>query len=88
MKNISKLIFERQMSMFGHVVRLSSNDPAHRIHSCDKPTGWKRGRGRSPSLWLIKMEGFCRRVGTDREQDWALPMEEALAFRDGRRNGC
>ena len=27
MKNISELIFERQMSMFGHVARLSSDDP-------------------------------------------------------------
>lgn len=29
MKNISKLAFERQVSMFGHVPRLSSNNPTH-----------------------------------------------------------
>ena len=37
MKNISELIFELQMSMFGHVATLSFDDPAHRILSCANP---------------------------------------------------
>ena len=49
MKNISELVFERRMSMFGHAARLSPNDPAHRILSCGNPPGWKRGRGRPPN---------------------------------------
>ena len=82
MKNISELVFERQMSMFGYAARFSPNDPAHRIISCGNPPGWKRGRGRPPNTWLKQIEGFCRRVGTDREQDWALTKEDALAYRD------
>ena len=63
MKNISQLIFERQMSMFGHVARFPPNDPAHRILSCGNPLGWKRGRGRPPKTWLKQMEGYCRGSG-------------------------
>ena len=65
MQNISELIFERQMSMFGHVARLSSDYPAYRILSCSNPVVWKRVRGRPLSSWLRQMEGFCRRVGLE-----------------------
>ena len=81
MKNISQLIFERQMSMFGHVARFPPNDPAHRILSCGNPLGWKRGRGRPPKTWLKQMEGYCRGVGANLEQAWALAKGDALAYR-------
>ena len=81
MKNISQLIFERQMSMFGHVARFPPNDPAHRILSCGNPLGWKRGRGRPPKTWLKQMEGYCRGVGADLERAWALAKGDALAYR-------
>ena len=76
------------MPMFGHVARLSSDDPAHRILSCSNPVGWKRGRGRSLSSWLRQMEGFCRMVGTNREQAWTLAKEDALAYRDSWRGAA
>ena len=82
MKNISVLlVFERQMSMFGHVAtaRLSSNNPAHRILSCGNPPGRKRDRGRPLSTRLRQMEGFCRRIGADRER--SLAKKDALAYR-------
>ena len=71
MKNISELIFERQISMFGHVDRLSSDDPAHRILSYANPAGSERGQGRPLSSWLRQMEGLCRRVGTSAVMLWA-----------------
>ena len=80
MKNISELIFERQMSMFGHVARISSDDPAHRILSCGNPVGWKRGRRRPLSTWLRQMEegydqpkvslGFRQGGRTDLRDSW------------------
>ena len=77
MKNISDLTFGHQISMFGDVARLSSNDPAHRILFCAKPVGWKRGRGRPLSSWLKQMEGFRKKAGTNKEQAWALAKENA-----------
>ena len=74
------------MSMFGRVARFSSDDPAHRILSCANPVGWKRGRGRPLSSW--QMEGFCWRVGTNREQGWTLAKEDALAYRDSWRGAA
>ncbi len=68
MKNISQLIFERQMSMFGHVTRFPSNNSAHKIFSCGNPLGWKRGKRRPPKTWLKQMEGYCRGAGADLEQ--------------------
>ena len=73
-----------QMWMFDHIARFSSDDPAHRILSCGNPVGWKRDRGRPLSSWLRQMEGFCRRVGTNR----ALAKEDAQAYRDSWRSAA
>ncbi len=40
MKYISQLIFERQMSMFGHVARFPPNDPALPIGFFPVATLW------------------------------------------------
>ena len=34
------------------------------------------------------MEGFCRRVGTNREQAWALAKEDAEVYRDSWRSAA
>ena len=39
MTKISKLVFERQMSMYSHMARLPLEDPAHKIVSCSNPLG-------------------------------------------------
>ena len=63
MKNISELVFERQILLFGHVASLSSNDHAHKILSSGNPLGKKRGRGRLPKLFGLKFsfnkKSFC-----------------------------
>ena len=51
MKNISELIFERQMSMFGYVAKLFSDDSAHMIRSCDKSPGCKHGEEDRLARW-------------------------------------
>ena len=50
--------------------------------------GWKYGRGRPLSSWLRQMEGLGRRVGTNREQAWALAKEDAEAYRDSWRGAA
>ena len=70
MTNISKLVIERQMSMFGHVARLTPEDLDHRILSCGNPQMWSRRRERPLATWLIQKEGYCRGVGTDQVRAW------------------
>ena len=81
MINISKLVLERQKSMFGHVARFPNGDPAHQILSCGNPPLWKRGRGRPPHTWLKQMDGYFAGVGTTRERAWALAKGDPEAFR-------
>ena len=35
-----------------------------------------------------QIKEFCRRVGSDREQAWALAKEDALAYRDSWRGAA
>ncbi len=51
MKYISDMVTERQMSMFGHVARLSPDDPVHRIISCPNLLELRRP-GRPHLTWL------------------------------------
>ena len=75
------MVTERQMSMFGHVARLSSDDPAHRIISCPNPPEWRRRPGRPHLTWLRQMDGHCRGVGIDRVVAWALAKSDPNAYR-------
>ena len=81
MTNISKLVLERQKSLFGHVARFPETDPAHKILSCGNPPLWKRGRGRPPHTWLKQLDSYFAEVGTTRERAWALAMGDPEAFR-------
>ena len=69
---ISSLVLRRQLSLFGHVARFPSADPAHRILSCPDPPAWRRGRGRPPLTWLKRLNEVFRGVGTDRSSAWEL----------------
>ena len=80
MTNISKLVLERQKSMFGHVARFPEGDPAHQILSCGDPPLWRRSRGRPPHTWLKQMDSYFAEVGTTREEAWALAKEDPEAF--------
>ena len=81
MKTISGMVAERQLSMFGHVARLSRGDPVHRIISCSDPSGWKRRPGRPHRTWLRQMDDHCQRVGTDRVSAWVLAKGDPKAYR-------
>ena len=82
MSKISDMVTERQMSMFGHVARLSREDPVHRIISCSNPSGLKRRPGRPHRTWLRQMDDHFQRVGTDRSCAWVLAGRDPKAYRD------
>ena len=59
--NISGMVTDSQMSMFGQVFRFYNDDPVHRIINCSDFLGEKtltdptsRGRGR----WMFTSEGL------------------------------
>ena len=81
MSTITKIVLERQKSMFGHVARFPTRDPAHQILSCANPPLWKRGRGRPAHTWLKQMDVYFAEVGTTREQAWVLAKGDPEAFR-------
>ena len=82
MKKISGMVAERQLSMFGHVARLSTEDPVRRVISCSDPSGWKRRPGRPHRTWLRQMDDYCQRVGTDRVSAWVLARGDPKAYKD------
>ena len=88
MENISTLILRRQLSMFGHVARLPTSDPVHRIISCPDPPAWKRRRGRPPLSWLKRIEGALRGAGSDRSAAWELAKGSPDDFRALGRNAA
>ena len=61
--HIGKLIQHRRYSLFGHVVRMDSRAPCHRIMKLCRditakrrvPSGWKRPRGRPCTTWLSQI---------------------------------
>ncbi len=81
MVNISRLILERQLSMFGHVARLPEGDPVHRILACPDPSGWARKRGRPLHTWLRQIAQYFMRVRADRSSAWSLAVEDRDAYR-------
>ena len=54
---------QRSLRLYGHVARLSAEDPAHRILSCRDPRGWSMLRGRPHASWLRQVESFLRDTG-------------------------
>ena len=81
MSTITKIVLERQKSMFVHVARFPTRDSAHQILSCANPPLWKRGRGRPAHTWLKQMDVYFAGVGTTREQAWVLAKGDPEAFR-------
>ena len=45
LRQVTCIVRERQLRLYGHVARLHAEDPAHRILSCQDPRGWSMSRG-------------------------------------------
>ena len=40
LRQVTCIVRERQLRLYGHVARLPAEDPAHRILFCRDPRGW------------------------------------------------
>ena len=45
MRFVTCIVRERQLRLYGHVVRFPDADPAHQIHSAREPREWRRPMG-------------------------------------------
>ena len=54
---------ERHLRLNGYVVRLPTEDPAHRILHCRDPRGWTMPRGRLQASWLRQVVSYLKDSG-------------------------
>ena len=64
LRQLTGIIQERQLRLYGHVARLPTEDPAHRILFCRDARGWSMPRGRPHASWLRKVESYLKDTGT------------------------
>ena len=76
MGRVTCLIRERQLRFYGHVVRLPSEDPAHRILNARDPAGWNRRRGRPNLSWLAQLSNHLK--------EWSLGPAQARTIAQKR----
>ena len=60
LKEVTCIVRELQLRLYGHVARLPGKDAAHRILSCQDSRGWTMPRGRSHASWLCQMESYLK----------------------------
>ena len=58
LRQVTCIVCERQLHLYGHVARLLAEDPAHRILSCLDPRGCSMSRGRPHASWLRQVESY------------------------------
>ena len=62
-RSLRVLVRERQLRLFGHVVRLPAEDTAHLILSCRDSRGWTMSRGRSQASCLRQVKAYLKDMG-------------------------
>lgn len=79
---VTSLVWERQLRLYEHVVRLPDVDPAHRVVSVQDNPEWRRTRGRPHSSWVRQVDRSCMPGGT-----W-MDMAAAWELAQGDRREC
>ena len=73
MRQVTCIIRERQLRLYGHVARLPANDPAHRILSCRDPVRRTMAVGRPRASWLRQVDAYLEEWGvTGLASAWCL----------------
>ena len=57
-RQVTCIVRERQLRLYGHVARLSAVDPAHRILCCRDPRGCTMPKGLSRASCLRQVESY------------------------------
>ena len=63
LRQVTCIVRERQLRLYGHVARLPAEDPVHRILSCRDPSGWTMPRGRPQASWLRQVGAYLKDMG-------------------------
>ena len=58
LRQVTCIVRERQLRLYGHMARLPAEDPAQRILSCRDPRGWTMPSGRPHASWLHQVESY------------------------------
>ena len=73
LRQVTCIVRERQLRLYGHVARLPAEDPTHRFLSCRHPSDWTMPRGRPHASWLRQVEAYLKDKGmTDVASTWAM----------------
>ena len=62
LRQITSIVLEHQLRLYGHVARLPAEDPAHRILSCRDRRGWTMSRGPPHAPWLRQVESYLKNM--------------------------
>ena len=82
MSQVTCMIRQRQLRLFGHVARFPESDPVSRVISQRISPAWRRPRGRPPVTWLQRIDGHCREMGlAGREHAWHSSRRDPQGWR-------
>ena len=65
---VTCMIRQRQLRLFGHVARYPESDPVSRVISEEINPAWRKPRGRPPVTCLQRIDGHCRELGLRRRE--------------------
>ena len=63
LRQVTSIVRERQLRLYGHVARLLAEDLVRRIFSCRDPRDWTLPRGRPLPSWLRQVESYLMDTG-------------------------
>ena len=63
LREVTCIVRERQLRLYGHVARLLVEDPAHRNLSCRDPSDWTMPTGRPQASWLRHVVSYLKDMG-------------------------
>ena len=79
---VTCIVRERRLRLYGHVARLPAEDPAHRIVSCRDPRGWTMPRGGPQASWLRQVESYLKNSGmAGLGSAWAMARRRPKVYR-------
>ena len=83
LRQVTCIVRERQLRLYGHVARLPAEDPALRILSRRNPRGWTMPSGRQHAPWLRHVESyFCGDRGmAGLASAWAMARRRPKEYR-------
>ena len=79
---VTCMIRQCQLRLFGHVARYPESDPVSRVITKEVSRAWGRPRGRPPVSWLQRIDGHCRELGLPGRADaWHSYRRNPLGWR-------